>query len=58
MMDDVKKLWWIAFPVVYIVIGIVVGIAVANHGGSHPALSGLLWPIPLIRMLFGGGPLG
>ena len=57
-MDDVKNLWWIAFPVVYIVIGIVVGIAVANHGGSHPALSGLLWPIPLIRMLFGGGPLG
>ena len=43
---------------VYVVIGVCVGVAVANAGGGRPILSGLLWPIPLIRMLFGGGPLG
>jgi len=57
-MGVILKLWYLAFPIGYVVIGLVVGIMVANNGGAHPALSGLLWPIPVIRMLFGGGPLG
>jgi len=56
-MGTVLKLWYLAFPIGYAVMGVIIGIAVAANGGAHPALSGLLWPIPLIRMLFGGGPL-
>ena len=57
-MDTIKKLWWLAFPAGYGVMAIIIGIAVKANDGATPILSGLLWPIPLIRMLFGGGPLG
>ncbi len=56
-MDNVKKLWLLAFPVAYIVIGLIVGCIVASNDGGTPILSGLLWPIPVVRAMFGNGPL-
>lgn len=57
-MGMIAKLWWLAFPIGYVVMAVIIGIAVKANDGATPILSGLLWPIPLIRMLFGGGPLG
>lgn len=56
-MSAILKLWWLAFPIAYIVVGVIVGIAVAANGGDTPVISGILWPVPVIRMLFGKGPL-
>ncbi len=56
-MEMIKKLWWLSFPIAYAIIGVIVGIMAASNGASRPILAGLLWFVPVIRALFGGGPL-
>ena len=50
-MDLIKKLWWLAFPIGYAVIGLITGIVIAVNGNERPIIGGLLWPIRIIKEL-------
>ena len=50
-MDLIKKLWWLAFPIGYVVIGLITGIVIAVNGHERPIIGGLLWPIRIIKDL-------
>jgi hypothetical protein len=61
-MDLIKKLWWLWVVLGYLGIGAVIALFVVVGGDyPHPAARFLItmvgWPIPVIRALFGGGPL-
>jgi len=56
------KIFFIGLAV-YLVIGVIVGVMVLIAGDyPHPIgrflMTVALWPAPVIRALFGGGPLG
>jgi type II secretory pathway component PulF len=53
--DFLKKYWWMLLIVVYVVIGVIVGIALQSNGLERPILGSILWPIRLLKLLLGGG---
>jgi uncharacterized membrane protein len=48
------KYWWLVAVVIYVVVGVGLGIYLNNTGAERPILGGLLWPIRLFKMWHGG----
>ncbi len=49
------KWWWCAGITCYVVPAVLTVVYILANGLDRPLIGGLLWPLRIIKLLFGGG---